>query len=104
MPLLGQLAAQPQTPSGSFWHKKIYPDQVWLDGLYRCGPFHAWDESKAMAWADPLTGLSPQVWGRAVSWTSCLGGTATARIWCRCSRILRQPQPAPRMQSGSGGR
>ena len=105
--LLGQLGAHPRTPSGSFWHKKIYPHQVWLDGLYMFGPFyaacarefsrpeyfddicsqvlavrdrmghegsglycHAWDESRAMAWADPATGLSPHVWGRAVGWLS----------------------------------
>ena len=28
------LMAQPRTFEGSFWHKAIYPDQVWLDGLY----------------------------------------------------------------------
>lgn len=39
--LLGQLERQPRTPSGSYWHKKIYPDQVWLDGLYMFGPFQA---------------------------------------------------------------
>ncbi|MEN6298008.1 MAG: glycoside hydrolase family 88 protein, partial [Rectinema sp.] len=37
--LAGQLAHQPRTASGSYWHKKIYPDQVWLDGLYMFGPF-----------------------------------------------------------------
>ncbi|MEN6491764.1 MAG: glycoside hydrolase family 88 protein [Rectinema sp.] len=39
--LAGQLAHQPRTASGSYWHKKIYPDQVWLDGLYMFGPFQA---------------------------------------------------------------
>jgi len=39
--LVRQLALQPRTPSGSFWHKKMYPDQVWLDGLYMFGPFIA---------------------------------------------------------------
>ncbi|MCX7026520.1 MAG: glycoside hydrolase family 88 protein [Spirochaetes bacterium] len=39
--LLGQLAGHPRTLSGSFWHKRIYPSQVWLDGLYMCGPFYA---------------------------------------------------------------
>ena len=32
--LYGQLYRQPRTWEGSFWHKKIYPHQVWLDGLY----------------------------------------------------------------------
>ena len=35
-----QLAAQPRTSTGSFWHKKIYPNQVWLDGLYMAQPFY----------------------------------------------------------------
>jgi len=39
--LRGQLAGQPRTPSGGFWHKGIYPDQMWLDGLYMQGPFMA---------------------------------------------------------------
>ena len=29
---------------------------------------HGWDESKKMPWADPATGLSPEVWGRAMGW------------------------------------
>jgi unsaturated rhamnogalacturonyl hydrolase len=36
-----QLAEQPRTPSGGFWHKKIYPNQMWLDGLYMGEPFYA---------------------------------------------------------------
>jgi unsaturated rhamnogalacturonyl hydrolase len=36
-----QLRLQPRTASGAFWHKKIYPDQVWLDGLYMEAPFYA---------------------------------------------------------------
>ena len=39
--LRAQLDAQPRTSEGSFWHKKIYPDQVWLDGLYMAQPFSA---------------------------------------------------------------
>lgn len=36
-----QLETHPRTPSGGFWHKKIYPDQMWLDGLYMGAPFYA---------------------------------------------------------------
>jgi len=36
-----QLEAQPRTKEGGFWHKKIYPNQMWLDGLYMAGPFYA---------------------------------------------------------------
>lgn len=35
-----QLINQPRTQSGSFWHKKIYPYQVWLDGLYMGLPYY----------------------------------------------------------------
>lgn len=41
MRLLQQLEGQPRTDEGSFWHKKVYPYQVWLDGLYMAGPFQA---------------------------------------------------------------
>jgi unsaturated rhamnogalacturonyl hydrolase len=37
--LRGQLERQPRCPSGGFWHKKIYPNQMWLDGLYMAQPF-----------------------------------------------------------------
>ena len=35
-----QLDAQPRTEAGNFWHKKIYPYQVWLDSLYMAQPFY----------------------------------------------------------------
>lgn len=104
--LRDQLKDHPRTQEGSFWHKKIYPSQVWLDGLYMAQPFyaewaqtfaegdttfedianqfiliekhtrdtetglmrHAWDESKAMPWADKTTGTAPNVWARAMGW------------------------------------
>ncbi len=99
-----QLKGHPRTNEGGFWHKKIYPYQMWLDGLYMGEPFyaeyslasgednwnditsqfiwmeshvrddktgllyHAWDESKKMAWADKTTGRAPMFWGRAMGW------------------------------------
>lgn len=36
-----QLANHPRTNEGGFWHKKIYPYQMWLDGLYMAEPFYA---------------------------------------------------------------
>ncbi|MCP2028669.1 unsaturated rhamnogalacturonyl hydrolase [Flavobacterium sp. HSC-32F16] len=36
-----QLETHPRTNSGGFWHKKIYPYQMWLDGLYMGTPFYA---------------------------------------------------------------
>lgn len=102
--LIAQLMEQPRTPEGGFWHKDIYPQQMWLDGIYMASPFmaefavtfdemqwadeavkqmtlifektrlesglhaHAWDSAKAQPWANPETGLSPHVWGRAMGW------------------------------------
>lgn len=93
-----QLETHPRTKNGIYWHKEIYPWQVWLDGLYMQGPFrtrcgnfedvatqlikvysimkdsktgllyHAWDESKGMRWADEKTGLSPHFWSRSIGW------------------------------------
>lgn len=39
--LMNQIHGQPRTHIGNFWHKQIYPWQVWLDGLYMAGPFYA---------------------------------------------------------------
>jgi len=39
--LYDQLQKQPRTKEGGFWHKKIYPNQMWLDGLYMGEPFYA---------------------------------------------------------------
>ncbi len=106
--LLHQIAHQPRTKEGGFWHKQIYPRQMWLDGLYMCAPFyagaarlysrddwfddvakqfllirektrdektnlcrHAWDSGCVQPWADPATGRSKHVWGRAVGWYMC---------------------------------
>jgi unsaturated rhamnogalacturonyl hydrolase len=102
-----QLKNHPRTSEGGFWHKKVYTNQMWLDGLYMGTPFygrfardfnepdafndvinqfvvvnkhtfdpksglnfHGWDESKAQKWANPETGCSPHVWGRAMGWYS----------------------------------
>lgn len=38
--LYTQIKGQPRTATGNFWHKAIYPDQVWLDGLYMAQVFY----------------------------------------------------------------
>jgi len=100
-----QLSLHPRTSEGGFWHKKIYPNQMWLDGLFMAQPFytlysaqrgddtafndiarqfllinkhardpksglffHGWDESRQQRWADPVTGCSPNLWGRSLGW------------------------------------
>lgn len=37
--LAGQLRDHPRIAAGNYWHKKRYPHQVWLDGLYMGLPF-----------------------------------------------------------------
>jgi unsaturated rhamnogalacturonyl hydrolase len=103
--LFGQFRTQPRTAEGGFWHKQIYPNQMWLDGAYMGEPFraayastfgvaaefddiakqlllmdehmrdpktgllrHGWDASRQEAWADKSTGLSQEVWARALGW------------------------------------
>jgi unsaturated rhamnogalacturonyl hydrolase len=45
--LRSQLRNQPRTHEGGFWHKQIYPNQMWLDGLYMAEPFYAWYAQQA---------------------------------------------------------
>lgn len=35
-----QIDRQPRTSEGAFWHKLVYPHQVWLDGVYMAEPFY----------------------------------------------------------------
>jgi unsaturated rhamnogalacturonyl hydrolase len=39
--LRDQLRRHPRTSEGGFWHKQIYAQQMWLDGLYMAEPFYA---------------------------------------------------------------
>ena len=44
--IYSQVRTQPRTEEGNFWHKKIYPHQVWLDGMYMGQPFYMEYETK----------------------------------------------------------
>lgn len=39
--LHSQLENHPRNDDGGFWHKQVYPHQMWLDGLYMGSPFYA---------------------------------------------------------------
>lgn len=39
--LRDQMREQPRNSEGGFWHKKVYPHQMWLDGIYMGSPFLA---------------------------------------------------------------
>jgi unsaturated rhamnogalacturonyl hydrolase len=44
--VMDQLRTHPRTKCGNFWHKNIYPNQIWLDGLYMAQPFYMAYETK----------------------------------------------------------
>ncbi len=50
--LYRQLQEQPRNADGGFWHKQVYPSQMWLDGLYMAEPFYAEYASKYLSGAD----------------------------------------------------
>jgi unsaturated rhamnogalacturonyl hydrolase len=39
--LRDQMRTHPRNKENGFWHKKIYPHQMWLDGIYMGSPFLA---------------------------------------------------------------
>ncbi|HEX7809928.1 MAG TPA: pectinesterase family protein, partial [Thermoanaerobaculia bacterium] len=96
-----QMREHPRTKEGGFWHKKRYPYQMWLDGLYMGAPFLAqyaktfnepalfddvihqfvWMESHAR---DPKTGLLYHGWdeSREQKWSDPKTGTSP-EFWGR---------------------
>ncbi len=96
-----QIEEQPRTASGGFWHKKIYPNQMWLDGLYMGEPFYAQytvtfengsklnDIAKQFELiqqyaTDAKTGLLYHAWdeSRQMSWADKITGTSP-NFWSR---------------------
>jgi len=59
--LRDQLHGHPRTASRGFWHKKIYPHQMWLDGLYMQGPFYA-EYGKVFNDPETFDDLGHQIW------------------------------------------
>ncbi|MDE6377711.1 MAG: glycoside hydrolase family 88 protein, partial [Duncaniella sp.] len=100
-----QLKGQPRTADGGYWHKKIYPHQMWLDGLFMAEPFSAKyanrflsGKEKEDAWNhivdqftvvaahtyDPATGLYRHAWdeSKAQRWADPATGQS-AHAWGR---------------------
>lgn len=99
--LRSQLYTHPRTNEGGFWHKKIYTNQMWLDGLYMGEPFYAeyamvfhqdtafndianqfiWMEKHAR---DPKTGLIYHAWdeSKQQKWANKVTGTSSF-FWAR---------------------
>ncbi|MGE6355274.1 glycoside hydrolase family 88/105 protein [Flavobacterium sp. NPDC079362] len=99
--LRAQLQTQPRTTSGGFWHKQIYPNQMWIDGLYMAEPFYTqytvkFENGKALDdiakqfelvqnhLADKKTGLVFQAWdeSKEIAWANPETGTSPT-IWGR---------------------
>ncbi|HEX9005974.1 MAG TPA: glycoside hydrolase family 88 protein [Bacteroidota bacterium] len=96
-----QLREQPRTLDGGFWHKQIYPWQMWLDGLFMAEPFYAtygvvFHDLAALEDAmrqfrlvthhtrDPRTGLLYHGWdeSRKQRWADTLTGRSPS-FWAR---------------------
>jgi unsaturated rhamnogalacturonyl hydrolase len=96
-----QLRRHPRTSEGGFWHKKTYPNQMWLDGLYMAEPFYAQyardfnepaafdDVTRQLLLAarharDPRTGLLYHGWdeSRSQPWADSLTGLSRS-FWGR---------------------
>ena len=103
--LYSQLRSQPRNFDGGFWHKQIYPHQMWLDGLYMAEPFYAEYAMKNLTGAalddavsdivnqfvvvgkhtwDPATGLYRHAYddSREMFWCDSITGQS-AHAWCR---------------------
>ncbi len=96
-----QLRRHPRTSEGGFWHKQIYPNQMWLDGLYMAEPFYAQYASThgdtaaftdvarqflltARHTRDPRTGLMYHAWDatRGMFWADTATGLSP-NFWGR---------------------
>lgn len=96
-----QLNKHPRTKEGGFWHKQVYPWQVWLDGLYMGQPFYAeysdlardtagfTDVANQFIWTekhtrDPKTGLMYHAWdeSKEQKWANKETGLSP-HIWAR---------------------
>ncbi|HEY4786683.1 MAG TPA: glycoside hydrolase family 88 protein [Bacteroidales bacterium] len=99
--LLEQMKSQPKNNEGGFWHKKIYPNQMWLDGIYMACPFMAQyaKEFNQPQWFnvvvdqitlihkhtfDPKTGLMYHAWDESKKEAWCNPETGQSRnFWSR---------------------
>jgi len=96
-----QLKTHPKTNSGGYWHKQIYPSQMWLDGIYMASTFmvqyakefnaHEWYDVAAgqtkmifEKTLDPSTGLLRHAWDESRSQKWCEPETGQSKYpWSR---------------------
>ncbi|KRF01128.1 glycosyl hydrolase family 88 [Paenibacillus sp. Soil766] len=99
--LVTQMKSHPRTTEGGLWHKKIYPYQMWLDGVYMTAPLLAryahsfgaseWFDDVAheiilmeKRARDPKTGLLYHGWdeSREQRWADSISG-CSPHFWGR---------------------
>jgi len=101
--LWSQLQTQPRTTDGGYWHKKVYPWQMWLDGIYMGDVFKAeyvkryladdpaeWEDvihqftTVAQHTYDPANGLYRHGWdeSREQRWSDPVTGQSS-HVWGR---------------------
>ncbi len=71
---LVQMETHPKTKTGGFWHKKIYPWQMWLDGIYMASPFLAQyaKEFNDPKWFDEVAYQIELIYGKTLDNTTGL--------------------------------
>jgi unsaturated rhamnogalacturonyl hydrolase len=65
---IGQLKTHPRTSDGGFWHKKVYPNQMWLDGIFMACPFmaqYAYDYKEPL-WYDEIVKQITQIYSHTL--------------------------------------
>lgn len=103
--IYSQLQSHPRVAEGGFWHKKAYPHQMWLDGIYMEAPYYAEYASRYLSGAaqdsafadvvnqfvviarhtyDPANGLYRHAWDESheMAWSDSITGQAP-HVWGR---------------------
>lgn len=88
--LFVQLQEHPRNDDGGFWHKKSYPHQMWLDGLYMAEPFYAEYVVCRMSESDRFEALKADIVGQftAVAEHTFDPATGLYRHACDVSREM----------------
>lgn len=99
--LMEQMRTQPRGVEGGYWHKRIYPNQMWLDGAYMYAPFVCQFACERSAWewfevvsdqlsllyrhaCDPASGLPFHAWdeSKTAGWSDPMTGRSP-HVWGR---------------------
>jgi len=83
-----QLKTHPKTKSGGYWHKKIYPWQMWLDGIFMGSTYmaHYAKEFNAPEWFDVTVTQAKMIYEKTLDTTTglCVHAWDESRTqkWC----------------------